>query len=412
MKTLLTQNYLRSGKTLEDLALEHGVYSKITNGKIALSYDQIEATPSDPIACECRGLVLEEQTYNIVAYPLQRFFNDSQTDLIPKDFDWESAKYASKIDGTLGVVYFYNEKWCIGTRSRCEADVNIDSLDITFSGLFDMAVREMWTKSQIAFINSQSLSKNIQTFMNSFRNTKNPENYTFCFEITSPYNRIVCKYNDIKLTLLMVRNNITFQEEDPKIWLNNDIVEQYGLKTPEEFHFNNIEHMIQFIRDSNPEDTEGLVVIDKNFNRIKVKSPQYCAYNKLRDSLSTSIKGCIEVILLGKDDDIIGMMPEMIANRINKLKPIIQFVMKKAEEQYVAIKHIENMKEFAGQAELTIWPSAMYALKRNKTTDLHTWALGNKLDVSKIPNNAIETMLSLCEIVDPSIKNLKLSLQD
>lgn len=410
MKTLLVQDYLRSGKTLEDLVLEHGVYSKITNGKIALSYDQLEAKNTDTIACECRGLVLEEVTYNIVACPMFRFFNDSQVDLIPKDFDWSSAKFLEKMDGTLGIVYFHNEKWHIGTRSRCEADVNIDSLNITFSGLFDIAVREMWTKSQIAFINSQSLSQNIQAFMSQFYNKSSVTDYTFCFEITSPYNRIVCKYNDISLTLLMVRNNITFQEEDPKDWLTESVVTSYGLKTAKEYEFDNIEHMIQVVRDSNPEEHEGLVVIDKTFNRIKVKSPAYVAFNKMRDSLSTSIKGCIEVILLGQDDDVVGMMPDLIADRIRKLKPVIQFVMHKAEEEYAKIKHIDNMKEFAGQAELTIWPSAMYALKRNKTPNLHTWALGNKPEISKIPSSAVETMLTMCETVDPSIKNLKLAL--
>ncbi len=403
MKTLLIQDYLRSGKTLEDLILEHGVYSKITNGKIALSYDQLEAKNTDPIACECRGLVLEENTYNIVAFPLMRFWNDSQVDLIPKDFDWESAKYLSKIDGTLAIVYSKNDKWYIGTRSRCEADVNIDSLDITFSGLFNMAVAAMGNNT----IKGMPSDYNIQSLMSCFG--EKAKDYTFCFEITSPYNRIVCKYDDIRLTLLMVRNNITFLEEDPKLWLN-DKTDLFGLKTPEEFHFNNISHMVEFIRDSNPEDTEGLVVIDKNFNRIKVKSPQYCAFNKMRDSLSTSIKGCVEVILLGKDDDVVVMMPDLIADRIRKLKPIIQFVMHKAEEEYSNIKHIDNMKEFAGQAELTIWPSAMYALKRNKTPNLHTWALGNKPEVSKIPSSAVETMLSMCERVDPSIKELKLAL--
>jgi hypothetical protein len=407
MKTLLIQDYLRSGKTLEDLVLEHGVYSKITNGKIALSYDQLEAKNTDPIACECRGLVLEETTYNIVAAPLWRFFNDSQTDLTPKDFDWESAKYLSKVDGTLGIIYAHEDRWYIGTRSRCEADVNIDSLDITFSGLFDIAVTEMYKELAPETSMFSVNKKNIQDFMSCFG--KKAKQYTFCFEITSPYNRIVCKYDDIRLTLLMVRNNITFLEEDPKLWLN-DRTDLFGLKTPEEFHFNNIQHMIEFIRDSNPEDTEGLVVVDKNFNRIKVKSPQYMAFSKMRDSLSTSIKGCVEVILLGKDDDVVGMMPDLIADRIRKLKPVIQFVMHKAEEEYANIKHIDNMKDFASQAELTIWPSAMYALKRNKTPNLHTWALGNKPEVSKIPSSAVETMLSMCEAVDPSIKELKLAL--
>jgi hypothetical protein len=409
MKTLLVQDYLRSGKTLEDLVLEHGVYSKITNGKIALSYDQLEAKNTDPIACECRGLVLEENTYNVVACPMFRFFNDSQIDLTPKNFDWDSARMQNKCDGTLGIFYFYQDKWHIGTRSRCEADVNIDSLDITFAGLTDLAIKEMYKK----YGPTDSLFKkevNIQDFMFCLGGRFNKaKDYTFCFEITSPYNRIVCKYNDVRLTLLMVRNNITFIEEDPKLWLNKG-TDLFGLKTPEEFHFNNIEHMIEFVRNSNPEDTEGLVVVDKNFNRIKVKSPQYMAFSKMRDSLSTSIKGCVEVILLGKDDDVVGMMPTFIADRIRKLKPVIQFVMHKAEEEYANIKHIDNMKNFASQAELTIWPSAMYALKRNKTPNLHTWALGNKPEVSKIPSSAVETMLSMCEAVDPSIKELKLAL--
>lgn len=403
MKTLLVQDYLRSGKTLQDLIIDHGVYSTITNGKIALSYDQIEAKETDQLACECRGLVLEENAYNIIAFPFKRFFNLSQESLTAKDFNWFSAKFYNKYDGTLNILYFHNNRWYIGTRSRCEADVPMDDGCTTFSQLFDIAVREMWTKNQKLFINSQSLDINIQMFMNAFGDKA--KDYTFMFELTSPYNRIVCNYPEVSLTLLGVRNNITFQEEDPKLWLNSN-TDIFGLKTPEEYSFNNIDDAITVINSWNPEQQEGIVIVDNNFNRIKVKNIQYIIYNKLRSSLSTSIKGCIEVILLGKDDDIVNMMPDLIVNRINKLKPIIQYVLHKAEEDYLKIKHIDNMKEFAAQAEFTIWPSAMYALKRNKTSDLHTWALGNKQNVSSITKNAIETMLNLCEKIDGSIRNI------
>lgn len=406
MKTLLVQDYLRSGKTLEDLAKEHGVYGKITNGKIALNYDMIEAKESDPLACQCRGLVLEEHTFNTISVPFFRFFNyGGQDHLISKDFDWSSAKYYDKMDGTLAIVYFHDNKWHIGTRSRCEADVPMDDGFTTFAMLFDIAVKEMFNSPTKGETKSIGLlgDLNIQTFMNLFG--EKAKEYTFCFEITSPFNRIVCKYDDVKLTLLMVRNNITFLEEDPHAWLNHK-TNLFGLKCPEEWSFNDTSHMIEVINSWKPEDHEGVVIVDRNFNRIKVKNIQYVIFNKLRDSLSTSIKSCIEIILLGKDDDIVPMMPDLIVNRINKLKPIIKFVMQTAMKEYREIKHINNMKEFASQAELTIWPSAMYALKRNKTPDLHTWAIGNKIIVNKIPGNAIETMLNLCEKVDSSIKNI------
>jgi hypothetical protein len=403
MKTLLVQDYLRSGKTFDDLATEHGVYAKVTNGKIALSYDMIEAKQTNLLACECRGLVLEENTYNIAAFPFKRFFNNSEENLIPKEFDWSSARMCEKKDGTLGIVYNYKNKWYIGTRSRCEADVPLEDGHTTFAILFDMAIKDMWCKNQIAFINSQSLSKNIETFMNCFG--EKAKDYTFCFEITSPYNRIVCKYDDIKLTLLMVRNNITFLEENPKDWLN-DQTDTYGLKVPEEYDFNDTAHMLEIVNSWKPEDHEGVVLVDKNFNRIKVKNIAYCLFNKMRDSLSTSVKGCVEAILLGKDDDLIGMMPAMISDRLTRLKPVIQQVLHQVHLEYEEIKHVENMKEFAGYAELKLWPAALYALKRNKVSDLHTFAVGKMVD-GKISSSALETMISLCEKVDPSIKNIK-----
>ena len=403
MKTLLVQDYLRSGKTLADLSQDHGVYSTITNGKIALSYDMIEAKESDQLACQCRGLVLEEHTYNIIAVPFFRFFNSSQENLIPKDFNWDKAKYLEKSDGSLTILYFFKDKWNVGTRSRSEADGNIDGSELTFAKLFDMAVQHMWVSQQLLFANNESLNHNIQTFMNLFG--EKAKGYTFCFELTSPYNRIVCKYEDIKLTLLMVKNNTTFQEEDPKTWMNSMISSIYGLKTATEYDFNDFNHMVEVVNSWKPEDHEGVVVIDDRFNRIKVKNIAYCLYNRMRDSLSTSVRGCVEAILLGKDDDLIGMMPAMISNRLVKLKPLIQSVYSTVESDFESIKDVENMKEFAGYAEFKLWPAAMYALKRKKVPNFHEFLVGNQVN-GKIPTGVLDSVLSMCEKIDPTIKNL------
>lgn len=381
---LLVQNYLRNNKSLTDLKVEHGVKSFVENKKISLTYDQIEAKDSDPLAQQCRGLILREQTYDIVACPMFRFFNYEQTSLLP-DIDWSTAVFEDKLDGTLIITYFdeLQNKWCVATRSRPEANVKIEGGTLTFSDLVDVAAKEV-TKKESA--NTQWLMRNADP------------THTYCFELTSPTNRIVCKYDDISVTLLAVRCNKTLEEKCPREW-----AEKLEVPPVKCYDFDNIDHMIQVVRDWNPEEKEGVVIKDSNFRRIKVKNPAYVAFNHMRDSLSTSFKGCIEVILLGKDDDVIGMMPDYIANRIKRIKANMQEIFRITQEDYEEIKHIESMKEFAAEAELKLWPSALYALKRNKSPDLKTFAMGNKKDL-KIPSTSIKAILSLCEKIDPSLR--------
>ena len=100
---LLVQKYLRSGKSLGDLYRDHGVKSHVGNGKIGLNYDQIEAKESDPLACECRGLVLCESSFDVVAMPFRRFFNMEQVG-VAAEIDWQSAKFYDKLDGTCLIV--------------------------------------------------------------------------------------------------------------------------------------------------------------------------------------------------------------------------------------------------------------------------------------------------------------------
>jgi len=101
----------------------------------------IEAKNSDPIACECRGLILHEGDYNIIACPMFRFFNMEQEEVAK--INWNQAAYEEKIDGSCVICYHFNNKWMCGTRGRPEADGTIDDGDLKFSDLVDAAVQEM-----------------------------------------------------------------------------------------------------------------------------------------------------------------------------------------------------------------------------------------------------------------------------
>lgn len=246
--------------------------------------------------------------------------------------------------------------------------------------------------------------------LNEFMNHYFPpeaQEHTFVFELTSPINRIVCKYDDFKLTLLAVRNIKTLKEDLPEKWISigQDLKE---VPIPKTYSFNNINHLLEIVNEWHPQEHEGVVLKDKNFNRIKIKNIQYTIYNRMRDSLSTSYSGCVEVILIGKDDDVIPMVPEFIADRIKRIKPLISEVLKITQNDFEKLNHIVDMKEYALEAQKCIWPAALFALKRNKTPDLITYAMGNERDggKNKIPTSATDTILGLCKKIDPEFDKI------
>ena len=78
-------------KSLEDLEREHGVKARVHDHKFSLNYDQIESREDDPLAQECRGLILRPTELQgsidvarplgdtiVLARPFDRFFNYGQ----------------------------------------------------------------------------------------------------------------------------------------------------------------------------------------------------------------------------------------------------------------------------------------------------------------------------------------------
>ena len=63
---LNVQNYLRSGKTLDDLTDELGIKSTPHENLplVILNYSQIDSPKTDAIVRECRGLILDKRDWS------------------------------------------------------------------------------------------------------------------------------------------------------------------------------------------------------------------------------------------------------------------------------------------------------------------------------------------------------------
>lgn len=380
---LLVQEYLQD-HSFGDLEKEHGINISRSKDakKISLNYDMILAKNSDLIAQECRGLILAKSDLTafpliedkldqnvivgptcIVAFPFRRFFNSSQEEAA--NINWNDPKLSvqEKKDGTLTILYFcpVSNQWCVATRSVCEANVPLDNGRFTFRQLFEKGLFDTAGMSFEGF--TAKLDKDI----------------TYLFELTSPYNTIVIQYPETSITWLAARNIKTLQELDITTF---DI----GIPRTHRHTLANLDETIAWVNSQNGSETEGVVVCDGSFNRIKIKNPSYLIYSKLNSKLGASYRNCLELVLLGREDDAIPILPKEIADDVIKIKRQLQDMINGYESFYSAIVSSlkeQNKKEFALIIQrYDIWSAPMYQMYAGKVKNMKEFIEANKIDGS------------------------------
>lgn len=368
MKKLLIQDFIKT-KTLGELYQAHAVkHSPSKDGTmLSFNYNMLLAKDSDKLAKQCRGLILARKDGKsifelkeylvvddkrdssnvvfgdsvIVSYGFDRFFNEGQQEAFV-DWNDKDLKVYEKLDGTCIFVYYYNNKWNIATRSAPEADIPIanDLYDqvYTFSSLFKKALKDTINLSFEEY--TKTLDKDI----------------TYIFELTSPVNIVVVNYSDFRATLLGARNKKTLQELNIEE-LNNLVpcVKSYPFNAP------NFTSCAGFVSSQNPLEHEGIVVKDSNFNRVKIKNENYNAFNKAKDLFSKSIKGIIQLLLSGNDDDVIPYLPDEIKIKVGiykeKLAKLVSYINTKYNYYLTEVNKYPDSdkvkrKEFASYVQL------------------------------------------------------------
>ena len=403
--TLLIQDFLEKN-TFNSLIEKHGVYVSFskTGHKFSLSYDQIEAKNDDPLSQECRGLILCTEdgksflsdaievngrlSYNhicpgktkVLAYPMRRFFNHGQGSAVNIDWNDSGISVLEKMDGTLCIVYFDSiiSKWCVATRSVSEADLFMDNGIFTFRTLFEKALQETCGKPFDVYV--EHLDKNI----------------TYCFELTTPYNRIIVKYDSNRVTLLAARDILSLKEVDIHS------LNMHGVPCVHGHTYTSVDDIVNWVSTTNPIEHEGVVIRDSHFNRIKVKSAAYTAYNRARDILGASDRNCLEIILHEKDDDVLPFLPEEIANNLIKIKEKYVHVMKHYDAVYLSyLKEANDIlpgdkKTFAliVAKSKESWTAPMFQIFSGRAENMKDFIQKNKKE-GTWPNGFLDKILEL-----------------
>lgn len=193
----------------------------------------------------CRGLITDSEN-NIISRPFKKFFNlsEHEKDYAPKLPEKSDFHVYEKLDGSLGISYFYNDEVYIATRGSFESEQAIVATGI---------LRQKYPEAS--------------TFLDPDK--------TYLFEIIYPENKIVVDYGGmVDLVLLAIIDTKTGRE-----YLPEESPEYHKLQFP--LAGKVFVDSIDELKELESSNREGFVVKFANGQRAKVKFEEYLRLHKI-----------------------------------------------------------------------------------------------------------------------------------
>jgi hypothetical protein len=288
------------------------------------------------ITLQSRGLVIDDD-YNIVALPFKKFFNieEIKKEDISKN---EPYKVYKKMDGSLGILFNYDNQWIMATRGSFTSEQAIKGYEI--------------------------LNKKYSHIIPSLN-----KDFTYLFEIIYKENRIVIDYGDTEdLILLGVIN----KNDGSEISIEDVDLEFNKVQNIDEKDFSKLKK--NYI-----ENEEGYVIkyLNSNF-RLKIKFEEYNALHGIVTEFSN--KKVWEILKNGQDlQAILEIVPDEFFDKAkiiyDDLKNQFDYLKNRAIEASIEAQKIENRKDMALWLD-TNYKDVMnfvFSLLKNKSIDEHIW---------------------------------------
>lgn len=293
---LKIQKFIRT-YGLEKAIKKFNLKSRDYENKILLKYDQLSSPTlmALPEVQECRGLILDKNDWSVMSLAFTKFFNSEEGNAVK--IDWSTAHVLEKLDGSCIQVYYdkYKNTWFAGTTGTAEGEGEVNNkLGTTFNDLFWKTVKDKYN------LDTNQLSTE----------------FCYVFELTTPYNIVVKPHGESSASLLIIRNLSTLKElsradvEMVGLTLGLPVVKAFDLNAKDVGTLlRTFENMVW--------SEEGYVVVDANFNRIKIKNPAYVAVHHLKGK--TAEHQIMVIIKANELEEFGATFPERIAE-MNKLK--------------------------------------------------------------------------------------------
>lgn len=326
---------------------------KEDEGYTLLKYNQINSNFNEPIVKECRGIILDSNN-RIVCWPFSKFFNYGES--YADEIDWESARVQEKIDGSIMKLWYAkNGRWMLSTNSCIDAykvELNVNDL----------------LKVNCPFKTFGDLFEHARNFKDLDLNALN-QDYTYIFELVSPYNKVVISYPEIIINHIGTRSNVTGEEFDIDI----------GIRKPAEYPIHSLVDCVKAASEL-PNDAEGYVVVDKYWRRVKVKNPVYLQLHRMISNNQLQMKDILQMIFENDQEEFLNYFPEYrkafedVEQALDKMRERFR---KNYQMIIVSTGPYSQDKEFAlAVMDADKENSSFYFMHRKKGTSFEDWVRG------------------------------------
>lgn len=274
----------------------------------------------DPVVRDARGVVLEENSWDVVARPFRKFFNVHEDPHGFRSFDWATAHAYDKVDGSLIILYSYESRWLVNTSGGFGHN-KIWGEDFTWAEAF-------WHLSRAQ------------------RSRLNPA-LTYCFELWTPANSVVTRYDAPMVVLLGATWTYPGSEVDDEGL--EYLAAELGVPVPSRYKVDSLEQARELVARKSRENPgyEGVILKDGAGSRWKLKSPEYLRLHKLWDNGNLlRPRALVPLVLSGEIDEVEGYFPD-VRLYSEDVKRRVQAEYLAASQTWEAGRGIQEARDFA-----------------------------------------------------------------
>ena len=399
MAKLKLQEFIAEHSDWEVLLAEKPYCITITRDEVygkklvMFKYSQIDSDFNLEIVRECRGCILDAETFESVCIPFYKFGNAGES-YCPK-IDWKSCWVGQKLDGSLIKMVRIGDEILVSTNGTIDAFKAplAEQIGCKSSTFGELVIEAIWNNDNFRPNHTHAVTSKGKWFehpdyqyaMKKFKDMLE-ENNTYMFELTSPFNKVVVTWHETRLNFLGVRNNTTLQET---YFTDHPLKDKFN--TPKVFPLTSLEECMKAASELDANE-EGYVVCDSHFNRVKVKSPLYVSIHHLRGENGVmSYKRALEIVKANEVDEVLTYFPEY-KDAFDKLE---QRFNEKVAEVEAAWKEFEKIKDsLTTRKDQAIWIMShvkefagfMFGMLDGKITSIHD-------AIYEFPNDKIVRML-------------------
>lgn len=399
MKQPLVLQYLLD-HDLTQLEDEHGVNSRFSadGRKLALNYDQLSIRSGDKLAEECRGMVIQPindlkssksrivGASRLLAWPMDRFYNLGDPACAQIDWNDVDLRVYEKLDGTMIVAYWDpdDHRWHCGTRAVCEGDVPFQESSLVEAGL---TFSELFFRSLIATREAEE-GRDLAWKPTGIEQVVHlDKELTYVFELTTPINRVVVKYDEPRVCLLAARHTATGQE------IPIEELRLQHVRRPRTWPIRSAEALKAFVDSMDPVELEGAVVCDSRFNRGKCKNAKWVLASRSKDNVMTSKRSALIAVVKGQADDVIPLISTEAADAIRELQRTILLWADRTDQTFVDFSSQagSDRKSFALLVKASNeMPGVHFNLWDKRHASTRDWLEGN---IDKLPSKTLDALL-------------------